>query len=73
MGERNFKVGQFERKLPTGLRGTTPNLDFFLENDNCIIGFESKFIEPLSLTLPKFSDSYKKSFINLCLLATFKS
>jgi hypothetical protein len=63
-GESNFTFGQFEKKLNTGLGGTPPNLDFYLENDNYIIGIESKFLEPLKLTQPKFSSSYSDSFLS---------
>lgn len=64
LGESNFTVGQFEKKLPTGLKGTSPNLDFYLENDNCIIGIESKFLEPLTPKQPNFSASYSDSFLD---------
>lgn len=63
LGESNFTDGNFEVKLKTGLKGTPPNLDFCLENDNCLIGFESKFLEPLTLKQPKFSSSYSNGFL----------
>ncbi len=63
-GESNFIAGQFEKKLNTGLGGTPPNLDFYLENNNYIIGIESKFLEPLKLTQPKFAASYSDSFLS---------
>ena len=40
-----FHDAVFEQKLPTKLRGTPPHLDFYLENADTIIGFESKFTE----------------------------
>lgn len=64
LGEGNFKVGRFEEKLSTGLKGTAPNLDFFLESDTSIIVFESKFLELLTPKQPKFSSSYSDSFLN---------
>jgi hypothetical protein len=64
LGEGNFKVGKFEAKLPTGLKGTAPNLDFFLENQTSIIGVESKFLEILSPKQPRFSSSYSDIFLN---------
>jgi hypothetical protein len=63
LGEDAFTCGQFEKKLPTGLKGKSPNLDFYLENKNCIIGFESKFLETLSPKRPSFSYSYSDSFL----------
>lgn len=64
LGESNFSVAQFEKKLPTGLKGKPPNLDFYLENDNCIVGIESKFLEILSPKQPRFSASYSDSFLD---------
>lgn len=64
LGESDFTVGQFEKKLPTGLKGTSPNLDFYLESDKCIIGIESKFLEPLTPKQPNFSASYSDSFLD---------
>lgn len=64
LGESNFIVGQFEKKLKTGLGGNPPNLDFYLENKNCIIGIESKFLEPLTPKQPVFSASYSDSFLH---------
>ncbi|HYF66710.1 MAG TPA: hypothetical protein VD884_01180 [Ohtaekwangia sp.] len=65
LGESNFLHQQFEKKLPTGLRGSPANLDFYLENDSCIIGIESKFLEPLAPKIPKFSPSYEDGFLDL--------
>jgi hypothetical protein len=56
-------VAQAEKKLPTGLKGTSPNLDFYLENKNAIIGIESKFLELLKPKQPKFSISYSNRFL----------
>ncbi len=64
LGEGDFTVGQFEKKLPTGLKGTSPNLDFYLESEKCIIGIESKFLEPLTPKQPNFSASYSDSFLD---------
>lgn len=63
-GERDFSLCQFERKLKTGLRGNPPNLDFYLQNDNCIIGIESKFLELLTPEQPHFSASYSDNFLH---------
>ena len=53
-----FEKAGFERKFSTGLGGTPPNLDFFMENANLLLGFESKFTEITVETNSKFSDSY---------------
>ena len=54
----DFKEASFEKKLPTGI--STPNLDFYLENENVIIGIESKFTETLSEKLPNKSNNLEK-------------
>jgi hypothetical protein len=63
-GETNFVKAEFEKQLRTGLGGTPPNLDFYLENDNYVIGIESKFLEPLTPKQPEFSASYSESYLN---------
>jgi len=60
LGESNFNKAQFERQFRTGLGGTPPNLDFTIENNETIIAFESKFLEPLDRKDAKFTESYKK-------------
>lgn len=56
----NFTTAQFEKKMPTGLKGIPPNLDFYLESDVSVIGVESKFTEILSSKQAKFKESYTK-------------
>ncbi|WP_276978808.1 hypothetical protein [Flavobacterium filum] len=63
-GESNFTVGQFEKKLKTGLGGNPPSLVFYLENNNFIIGIESKFLEPLTPKQPEFAASYSDNFLS---------
>lgn len=62
-GVTEFNTICFEKKLPTGLKGTPPHLDFFLENETYIIGIESKYLEILTPKEPKFSDSYSNAFL----------
>lgn len=50
----------FEKKLPTGLKGTPPNLDLYIENSNYLIGIESKYLEYLHSKKMEFSQSYQK-------------
>ena len=59
-GECGFKQMSFEKKCPTGLSGTPPNLDLFVENEAIIIGVESKLSEYLTPKRPKFSASYNR-------------
>lgn len=61
-GENDFNYAKFEKKLRTGLKGTPPNLDFYLENENHAIGFESKFLEILTPKVPVFPSSYLEKF-----------
>lgn len=64
LGETNFEQVNFERKFPTGLGGTHPNLDFALENSNKLIAFESKYLETLDKKKVSFKDSYNKEKLN---------
>lgn len=58
LGFKDFLEAVFEKKLPTGI--STPNLDFYVENANSILGFESKFIETLSAKLPNHEGNLTK-------------
>lgn len=53
-----FIEASFEKKLATGI--STPNLDFYLENEKVIIGIESKFSETLTEKLPNESGNLEK-------------
>jgi len=52
-----FDTAKFEKKISTKI--STPNLDFYLENSNTIIGFESKFTE-------YFNADFEHTKKNLC-------
>lgn len=69
IGYKNFNKINFERQFSTGLKGTPPNLDFALENEEVIIGFESKYLEPLDKKKVNFKESYNE--INLAYLDKF--
>lgn len=56
----DFNNAIFERHFNTGLGGTPPNLDFAIENDDTVIAFESKYLEPLDTTEAVFTESYNK-------------
>jgi len=58
LGHTGFISMKFEKKLSTGLQGTPPNLDLFLENDKAVFGIESKFTEILTRKKAKFAPSY---------------
>lgn len=60
-GYSNFKKSVFEQKLPTGI--STPNLDFYLENNDMIIGVESKFTECLTESLQHTKENLCKYFM----------
>lgn len=57
----NFEILKFEKKLCTGLGGNPPNLDVFLENNQFVVGIESKFLEIVERKKPSFSASYNKN------------
>jgi len=65
-GCTGFDKLELEAKCPTGLGGTPPNLDVLLQSTDTVIGIESKFLEPLKLTVPKFSTSYSRDRLPLC-------
>ena len=65
-GSTGFAAPTLEAKCPTGLPGTPPNLDILLNSEDVVIGIESKFLEPLTPTVPQFSDSYAKDRLPLC-------
>ena len=59
-GREGFTSLTFERKCPTGLGGTPPNLDAFLDNDHLLVAVESKFLEYLTPKKGFFSASYTR-------------
>jgi hypothetical protein len=57
LGHSDFSEATFEKKLSTGI--STPNLDFYLQNELTTIGIESKFIETIDKKLPNINlDKY---------------
>jgi len=65
-GYTGFDKLELEAKCPTGLGGTPPNLDVLLKSTDTLIGIESKLLEPLTPTTPKFSASYSRDRLPLC-------
>jgi len=64
-GYKGFSEAQFEKPLPTGLRGTDPHLDFFAAGPAQIVCIESKFLEPLWPKVAKFANSYEGAIESL--------
>ncbi len=60
-----FDSAEFEKKLPTGLGGTPPNLDFFATGSAGSVAVESKFSEVLSSKAARFSPSYDTAVSDL--------
>ena len=58
-GSDGFTSLRFEKKCPTGLRGTPPNIDVLMERADSVVAIESKCTEYLSRTTARFSRSYK--------------
>jgi len=61
LGQRDFLPPEFERKCPTGLGGTPPNLDVWLESETQVVAIESKLTEYLTPKKAKYVNSYKRS------------
>jgi len=57
----NFTEAVFEKKISTGI--STPNLDFYLENSETIIGIESKFTEYLTSKTEHTKENLCKYFM----------
>lgn len=65
VGYTGFAEAQFEKPLPTGLRGTDPHLDFYAAGPTQLVCIESKFLEPLWPKEAKFADSYEGAIESL--------
>lgn len=60
---KNFDKAAFEQRLSTKLKGTPPNLDFYLENSNVTIGIESKFTEHFEKRIEHTKENLCKYFM----------
>lgn len=58
-GIDGFEAFSFEKQLPTGLRGTPPNLDAVATGSAGTVCIESKFLETLGDKQAKFSPAYE--------------
>ena len=76
LGYSGFTEATFERQFKTGLKGTPPNIDFVIENDEVIIAFESKYLELLNEKEVQFKESYNADnldYLNKFWLDSIKS
>ena len=64
-GLGGFTETRFEKKLPTGLQGNPPNLDFFASGPEGTVAVESKFTEVLSTKTAEFRASYGEAIERL--------
>ena len=56
-----FSCLEFERRCPTGLRGTPPHLDVLLQGSQDVVGIESKLTEPLAKHRASFEPAYREN------------
>jgi hypothetical protein len=61
LGRRGYEQLCFEKTLPTGLGGTPPHLDVWLEGEHEVVGIESKLLEYVSPKQAKFTVSYTRT------------
>lgn len=64
-GLNGFTEARFEEKLPTGLDGKPPNLDFFATGAEGTVTVESKFTEVLKRQTANFKPSYHGAIARL--------
>jgi hypothetical protein len=60
LGKADFHSLRFEKQLPTGLNGTPPHLDVWLEGRNGVIAIESKLLEYFPRKKAEISESYRR-------------
>jgi restriction endonuclease-like protein len=65
VGLEGFTQAKFEKKLPTGLLGNPPNLDFVVRGPAGVVAVESKFTEVLGAKRAKFAASYEGAVARL--------
>jgi hypothetical protein len=59
-GKQGARSVEFERRLPTSLRGTPPNLDVWIERGGEVVAVESKLLEYLTPKPPSFAEAYAR-------------
>jgi hypothetical protein len=64
LGRTGFSKPIFERQCPTGLGGTPPNLDIWLESPTEVVAIESKFLEYFTQKEAKYAASYKREAVD---------
>lgn len=60
LGRSGAQSLQFERKAPTSLRGTPPNLDVWIEREGETVAVESKLLEYLCPKAARFANAYAR-------------
>lgn len=63
-GSEGFTSLRFEKKCPTGLKGTPPNLDVVIERPDHVVAIESKCTEHLSTHTARFTASYETRILD---------
>lgn len=63
-GRSSFSSLKFERQCSTGLGGTPPNIDVWLESKTEVVAVESKLLEYFTPKAAKYSKSYKRDVMN---------
>lgn len=63
-GQSGFQRLDFERKCPTGLRGTSPNLDLVADSGSNVLAIESKCTEYLATHKAMFADAYFEKILD---------
>jgi hypothetical protein len=71
LGCSNFKEATFEKKQLTGLGGTPPHLDFYLEEKDTVIGVESKFTEYFTQKLPNHKNNLSEKYLDNEILSKY--
>ena len=61
LGQSGFGSPSFEKELGTGLHGTPPTLDVFLQRGTEVAAIESKFLEYFTPKQAEFADSYTRN------------
>ena len=64
LGINGFSPPTFERQCPTGLGGTPPNLDVWLESQTEVVAIESKLLEYFTPKEAKYSSSYQRESLD---------
>jgi hypothetical protein len=59
-GQQGAQSVEFEKQLPTSLRGTPPNMDVWIERGGEVVAVESKLLEYLTPKPASFAEAYAR-------------